>query len=332
MSGRSGARPSFGRTIVASAPDRKRVNPAPSGRGGGAKSMPSRHGAHAADPVAGEGGGAPPAALSAPCEARAGFEPFQRLGETFPGDGHCQVGRHDKNLIAIPGSSSARGLPFPSRFRAFSRRCGAIFDSPAVSKPLTLGGRGVGPGRRQVSARFDMSEPILSLFKGLEKLFWAIATATKIEWLAAALCIRRVPQTSGRASFSFIMARLGHWLAPKESDLRPGPPTPSPYESGRRMSPRADAQARKAPTHGFFHRQAVHRGSAQRRIADPPAAIIDRAIQRVHCRRHRELHSRIEKRRSLPDAFDLMTNHSADFHECTRFVPAPLVVTAALGG
>ena len=113
MSERSGARPSFGRTIVASAPDRKRVNPAPSGRGGGAKSMPSRHGAHAADPVAGEGGGAPPG--SGGSGRLATPEPilslFRRLGETFPGDGHCQGGGPETydapscHPRAIPGAS-----------------------------------------------------------------------------------------------------------------------------------------------------------------------------------------------------------------------------------
>ena len=47
----------------------------------------------------------------------------------------CDIGtakppRHDRNLIVIPRSSSASGLPFPTRFRVFSRRCGAISKSP----------------------------------------------------------------------------------------------------------------------------------------------------------------------------------------------------------
>ena len=58
----------------------------------------------------------------------------------------AKPGRHDKTLIADPGSSSGRGLPFPTRFRVFSRRCGAIFDSPATP----LGGLGV---RRLSQAR-----------------------------------------------------------------------------------------------------------------------------------------------------------------------------------
>ena len=45
----------------------------------------------------------------------------------------AKPGGHDKNLIAIPGSSSASGLPFPTRFRVFSRRCGAICESPSTA-------------------------------------------------------------------------------------------------------------------------------------------------------------------------------------------------------
>ena len=123
MSGRRGARPAFGRTIVASASDRKRVNPAPSGCGGDAKSIPSRHGAHAHDPVAGEGGGPRlPAALNAPCEARAGFEFFQGLGETFPGDGHCQGGGPETLDASLLSSPRKRGSSALARARAPDRQ------------------------------------------------------------------------------------------------------------------------------------------------------------------------------------------------------------------
>ncbi len=44
----------------------------------------------------------------------------------------AKPGGHDKTLIAIPGSSSS-GLPFATRFRVFSRRCGAICESPSTA-------------------------------------------------------------------------------------------------------------------------------------------------------------------------------------------------------
>ena len=107
MSGRRGARPAFGRTIAASASHRKRVDPAPSGRSDGAKSMPSRHGV--TDPAAGEGGGPPPTGLSPPCYARVHFEPFQELGETFPGDRRVPGSVPSPRVPAIPGSRARGG-------------------------------------------------------------------------------------------------------------------------------------------------------------------------------------------------------------------------------
>ena len=74
---------------------------------------------------------------------------------------HRQAGP-PKNLI--PGSSSAWGLPFASRFRVFSRRCGAIFDSPCgLARPA----RGRKPvGERRVELRRPVRGVVGALLAG----------------------------------------------------------------------------------------------------------------------------------------------------------------------
>ncbi len=47
------------------------------------------------------------------------------------------------------GSSSAWGLPFPSRFRVFSRRCGAICESPSTANVVMLANAGIHGGERR---------------------------------------------------------------------------------------------------------------------------------------------------------------------------------------
>ena len=102
----------------------------------------------------------------------------------------AKPGGHGTNLIVIPRSSSASGLPFPTRFRVFSRRCGAIFESPATAEPSCHNMNLIlipesGPGmlkddqcigtlnRAEAPHAWPISEPVLNLFKVLRGLFRA---------------------------------------------------------------------------------------------------------------------------------------------------------------